>query len=501
MRCSFPPLCVAGLAVLALATTASAQVPLASCKHSSPVTSVSFAPDGKTFATGCADNKIRVWDGATFKEQKQLTGLNSRVTSVLYGQDGKIVVAGSENGLVNVWDLATSQQRMAMNTGNRTTMALAVSADGRQLASGGNDRRIFIRDITNGAFLRVFHGHTNSISGCSISPDGSRLATASSDKTLRIWDMTNGRELLKADSKNEGFQAISFAPDGKRLATGAKDLIQVWDASNAKEQVKMEGPKGMVNCVAFSKDGKMLASACADGSIELWDTGTGKPLKHLGKHRGAANSVAFAPGGKFLASAGEDNTLMIWDVSPRIFLPARVVDLTAEDLNKYWTNLGGNDFAQAGEAIGTLAAAPKQVVPFLSERLKAARPDEDEARIKKLIVQLDDDQFAIREKAAMALERLGPASSPHLKEALKGDLSLEARRRAERILDKIKSPDLTPEQQRLQRAVTVLEITGTPEARKLLEELAKGSSGTWLALEAKSSLERFERNDKKDEKK
>jgi tricorn protease-like protein len=498
MRSSHRGLGVAAAMVLVLTAPAFAQVPLASCKHPSQATSVAFSPDGKTLATGCADQKIRIWDGATFKEKQQLPGLQGRVTHVLYGQDGKTMIGGTQNGMIWTWDLDSGQQRMAMHSGHGSAAALAISADGRNLASGGADRRVFIRDISNGNFLRLFHGHVGAITAVALSPDGARLATASADKSFRLWDMNSGQQVSKTDTTQDGgFQAITFSPDGKRLATGAKDTVQIWDARNAKEQFKIEGLKGAVNAVAFSRDGKMLASACADGSVQLWDPTTGKLLRHLGKHRGAANSVAFAPGGKLLASAGEDNLLMIWDVSPRIFLPARAVDLSGDELNKLWENLGGNDFAKAGEAIGTMAAAPKQAIPFLGERLKAARPDEDKTRIVKLIAQLDDDQYAKREKATIELERLGPAAPPLLREALKGDLSLEARRRAERILDRLKSPELTPEQQRLQRAVTVLEISGAPEARKVLEELAKGDGGAWLALEAKSSLERFERMEKK----
>ena len=34
-------------------------------RHSMPVDSVAFAPDGKTFLSGSSDNTVRVWDSAT----------------------------------------------------------------------------------------------------------------------------------------------------------------------------------------------------------------------------------------------------------------------------------------------------------------------------------------------------------------------------------------------------------------------------------------------------
>ncbi|OAI42187.1 hypothetical protein AYO40_06680 [Planctomycetaceae bacterium SCGC AG-212-D15] len=481
----------AGLAI-AFSGIAHGQVPIGSCKQTAAVSAVTFSPDGKTIATGAADNSIRLWDATTYKEQRNLPGMQSKVTAILYSPDGKSLVAGCQTGMVSVWDTGTHQQRLGMHSGRGSATALALSPDGRQLASGGEDRRIFLRDITNGLFHRVYNGHGGNISGLAFSPDGRQIASAGGDRSIRIWDATNGQENRRIEGKADGFQAVAFAPDGKRLVSAAKEVLQVWDPSNGNEIAKVSAHKGMVTAVVYSKDGKMVATCGEDGGVCLWDPTTGKLLRRLGQHQKAARALAFAPGIKALASVGDDGQLLLWDTSPRIFLPAKPVDLTEKDLDKLWEALAGTDFAKAGEAIGTMAAS-KQSIPFLSQQLKKIRPEEDEKRIAKLIIQLDDDQFTVRERATTDLERLGPVAVPHLQLSLKGDLSLEARRRAERVLEKAKSPELTPDQYRLQRAVAALELTNNADARKLLDDLAKGAGGAWLALEAKSSLDRMER--------
>jgi hypothetical protein len=50
---------------------------------------------------------------------------------------------------------------------------------------------------------------------------------------------------------------------------------------------------------------------------------------------------------------------------------------------------------------------------------------------------------------------------------------------------------IPPEDLRHIRAVEVLEGLGTPEARNLLEELAKGAADATLTREAKASLRRL----------
>ena len=47
------------------------------------------------------------------------------------------------------------------------------------------------------------------------------------------------------------------------------------------------------------------------------------------------------------------------------------------------------------------------------------------------------------------------------------------------------------ERLRQARALEVLEAMGTPEARTLLDELAKGAADAWLTRDAKTALERL----------
>jgi hypothetical protein len=86
---------------------------------------------------------------------------------------------------------------------------------------------------------------------------------------------------------------------------------------------------------------------------------------------------------------------------------------------------------------------------------------------------------------------MGARVVPELRKALRGSPSAEVRRRVEDLLTKLGGDDRDPDERRLLRAVEVLEGIGTPEARKLLEELAKASPTTEVSDEAKASLGRL----------
>jgi hypothetical protein len=144
----------------------------------------------------------------------------------------------------------------------------------------------------------------------------------------------------------------------------------------------------------------------------------------------------------------------------------------------------------AHRAIRTLAAAPREAVPFLRKRLEpagAVRPE----RIEGLIADLDSEQFVVRRAAEEALARLDLLAEPALLGALRASPPLEKRRRVERLLNDLRGPIRDPEVLRAVRAVAVLEHAGTPGARRLLEELARGAPAARLTREAKAALSRL----------
>jgi hypothetical protein len=93
------------------------------------------------------------------------------------------------------------------------------------------------------------------------------------------------------------------------------------------------------------------------------------------------------------------------------------------------------------------------------------------------------------------LEERGWRVEPALRRVLANDPSGEVRRRVEQLLGKLASvkphETTTASERRALRAVVLLEQIGNPEARRLLEALARGAKGARLTKEAKASLERL----------
>src|SRR5207249_1507202 len=92
-----------------------------------------------------------------------------------------------------------------------------------------------------------------------------------------------------------------------------------------------------------------------------------------------------------------------------------------------------------------MVAAARSSVTFLAERLRPKEPVEND-RLKRLIAELDSDEFKVRTRASQELEELGELAETALRKALAGTLSPEARQRLENLLHKVEAGILSPKQ-------------------------------------------------------
>jgi RNA polymerase sigma factor (sigma-70 family) len=468
--------------------------------HKGAVRAVAFGPDGKTVVTGGADGTLRIWDLATGTQTQKLEHGGEVVGLVFLGKE---LVAASEGneGKVSAWDVDTGKvlRTYASPYPRRSgPAALACSPDGARIVVGQTRGFVAASDARSGALLFVFKLAAATAVAVASSPDGKLIAAGDDNGSLHLLDSASGRALRRFQVKG-GITALVFFPDGDRLAAASGEKsVRLFDVNTGKETSGFGGDTP-IRALALSPGGdnpraigKRLACAESDGTVRLWDPTTATEERRFGGPGSAVTALAFAADGKRLATVGPDGAV-VWDLTQDAKPLPKDLKLTAKELDGLWADLGGTDGRKVYTAVRLLRADPERSIPFLRERLKQRPEGLDEKKVKKLIADLDADEFQVREAAAKELAKLGKSVESPLRAALAGSPSVEVKGRLERLLEAIGDETLTPEQQRDVRAVRVLEQTGTPEARKLLEELTGDSAGWWVIREAKAARERLDR--------
>jgi RNA polymerase sigma factor (sigma-70 family) len=501
-----------------------------------------LSPDGKTVAAagGQEGYRLRLWDADTGRERCPLEGHEAPVRFLAFTPDGKGAVTAAEDDTVRLWDIATARvvRTLPVYSRYRGGCALALSPDGRILATRNALMHIDLLDVASGKLLARCSGHQNRIAAVNFSPNSKTLASAASDRTVRLWDANTGKELRRFEGHTDDPTCVVFAPDGKRLFSSSENkdrTIRLWDVATGTMLRRFVGHRAYIACLALSPDGKTLASSAADGTVrlwdvdagqerhridgdalghqphvpslafapdgrtlllgklsggvELWEVATGKLRHRFAGHRGGVWTVAFTPDGRAVASGGVDTTVLLWDVSGQAGTPRRQ-RLNDRELADLWGDLAGADARKAHRAVWALVAAPAQAVDTLRTRLKPSEAVSPE-RLRRLLADLESKQFAVRQKAMAELEALADRAEPALRQALREGPSLETRQRVGQLLEQLARPTAPSGLLRGLRAVEVLEQIGTPEALRLLEQLAGGAPQARLTREAQASLRRL----------
>jgi RNA polymerase sigma factor (sigma-70 family) len=469
--------------------------------HPGTVSDLFFSPDGKTLLTGGYGPTMRRWDVATGKEAGTIAGAGT-LGAVSWGDqvtrspDGKTLAVVGRNLSIHLIDAATGKERtkftghLPPRTSASTQVFIVFTPDGKTVISStlGVDHHIRWWDAATGQErLKIDTGPQNN-GGLALSPDGKWLYHTTLQGPIRVLDAGNGKELRTIGQAGFGSGHLTPSPDGRWLAAVQTDGVHVWEAATGKELVRLGGSASRQTHLTFSPDSRTLAVYGDDGSaaVQFWEVATAKLRLTVGGHFGTVRGVAWSPDGRLLATGGDDTTALLWDwrTLPLLGQPA-VAELTPKRLDELWSDVAGDDAEAAFRAVCQLARAPKQAVPFLKGRVGRV----EQKDVSKLIAQLDDDSFEVRERATEELIALGRAAEAAVRKAAASG-SAEVRVRAEGILGRLEKG--SNDTAKL-RALEALEMAGTPEARRVLEEVAKGAAEAELTREAKAALGRLSR--------
>jgi RNA polymerase sigma factor (sigma-70 family) len=497
-------------------------IDLASGKRQTPgktpetwVASAALTPDALTLITNGDPSAILVWDPRTGRELRRLEGHTDFVLSVCLTGDGRTLFSCAGDKTVRTWNLSTGKEQRRLPVGGlgKWVGLLAVSPDGQLVIINTDGGSVRLLSAITGTEVTTPEKLPARVRGATFSADGRLLVFWSTEGRAHLWDATTLKQVrtiafqqtppdprlpMRVGPSGQTFvdYAGAIAPQGGFIAFGHNRTLILHDMQSGKEMRRIEDLPDSALTVSFSPDSRMLACAGElDSAVHLVEVASGLERHRLSGHNGRVRSLTFSTDGTRLVSGSEDTTALIWDLTGKLGAPVRwAASLTAEELETSWADLAGADAGRAYQVIQRLALTPAQAVGLLRPRLQPV-PRADEKRVARLIADLDSDQFAVRNEAEKELDKLGEAAKEVCRKALDGKSSPELRRRLERLLEKQERETWYPSPQRLRllRALEILERAGTPEARRTLEIVAKGSPAAQLSQEAKASFDRLSR--------
>jgi hypothetical protein len=292
------------------------------------------------------------------------------------------------------------------------------------------------------------------------SPDGKFLATGGHNADAKVWNAQTGKLLRTLDSS---YAIRTFSPDGQSVLHAHRHGAAIHNLIAERDVCLFRPPVQGILFTCFSPDFKRVAAVA--------------PSSNGGIESSAENG---------------QGSIYVFNVPARAFDPSRFDDAP---LDKLWDDLNSDNDLRRQVVLKAFRSAPKQAVALIAEKVHPIAKDQQD-RVEKLIVILDDESFVRRDEAMEEVQRLAHQFAPLLQKKLSKAAAGEVRNRLTFVLDRMGEEKL-PAPLRIQlRAIALLEDLTTKEARDLLGRLADGADGARLTSEARGALERLEEKGK-----
>ncbi len=328
------------------------------------VTSVDFAPDGKTLAVAGFHETLLI-DAATGMIGKRLIGLAERIESVRFSPDGtKLAVAAgtpARSGELQIWDVASGKLTLSVPVGFDTIYGASWSPDGTKVAVGCADNSVRAFDAKTGEQILFQGAHNDWVRDTVFSVDGSHLVSVGRDMTAKLTEVATQRFVdnitsITPGALKGGILAVARHPKRDEIVmAGSDSVVKVYRMQRLTARVigddanqirHMPAMTGRVWGIDVSADGTRIAAVSSlDGKGQLaiygyeFDTGLPEDIKAIvaktGKSPEEAKkleeyltkdvkvvstfatpstgmyAVSFAPDGKSVAVAGADGLIRI----------------------------------------------------------------------------------------------------------------------------------------------------------------------------------------------
>ncbi|URE40737.1 Anaphase-promoting complex subunit [Musa troglodytarum] len=273
-----------------------------------PVTSVSWAPDGRHIAVGLNSSDVQLWDSTSNRSLRTLRGVHgSRVGSLAWNNN--ILSTGGMDGKIVNNDVRVRSHVVQTYRGHQQEVCgLKWSGPGQQLASGGNDNLVHIWDLSMASanpprgqnqWFHRFDDHMAAVKALAWCPFQSNLLASGGgggDRCIKFWNTHTGACLNSVDTGSQVCSLLWNKNERELLSSHGftQNQLTLWKYPSMVRIAELTGHTSRVLFMAQSPDGCTVASAAGDETLRFWNVfGTPEAAKPAAKSASAGPFSSF----------------------------------------------------------------------------------------------------------------------------------------------------------------------------------------------------------------
>lgn len=278
--------------------------------HQRQVTEVTFASDGRRFAT-VSDDQAQVWDTLGGAPDGLVIQHDAKVKFGAFSADGQRI-ATAAGKFAQIWQAADGTPVGKPIQHDDDIHTVEFSPDGRSLLTASSDRSARLWDVESQAQIGTAMRHDHAVNTASFNPGGDLILTASIDKTARLWKASTAVPFGEPLRHDGSVSSARFSRQGDRIVTTSWDkTARVWE-STSHRAVREPMEHGVyVDRAGFSPDGRWIVTASASNSARIWSATNSRPESAILVHDSVVADANYSPDGRWIVTASD--SAQVWD--------------------------------------------------------------------------------------------------------------------------------------------------------------------------------------------
>jgi WD40 repeat protein len=265
------------------------------------LTSLAFSHDGKILAAARDDlaSTITLFEAETGRELRSLTGHGAAVNAMVFWPDGKTLATGAADQTIRIWDVESRTLRSTLRGHTRPVSALELMRDNVTLVSSSADGTVRFWHASVARPPAHFQLEAKLITGQSrwfFTPDSQSIVTVEGGKVTRFRGPffreksqmgESSRLTMLCLAKDAPLYAIwqpGPAVPNQRPTPPTTAVIQIWNYERGEKVRELLVPATGASPVAFVAQGRKLlietvGAESAMRGLQEWDVTTGEMLR------------------------------------------------------------------------------------------------------------------------------------------------------------------------------------------------------------------------------
>lgn len=288
------------------------------------------------FATGSADNSIKILRVGDSKPIRTLRGHTDEVNAIRFDPSATILASASDDHTARLWSVGSelgvtsnnSIGGLKNNVGRRGNTPNRRDNEERKRrdSQGLEDRNSSSRDESSGLNRDLSF---SSLGGSTSLPSGTVVNSNSNDDLKSNSSKSNSPHPMLEDDDNSSSLNRKELPSFSCLFVlkgHTRELYSLaWSPSNSTSISNANSSNG--NDGNQSPPPRLLATTSFDHTCRIWNSLDGSCLRVLQNHSEAVYSVAWSPLGRWIATGGQDCRVFVCEVEvSRRGFPSQIMD-------------------------------------------------------------------------------------------------------------------------------------------------------------------------------